>query len=389
MSQCPERARLLPRHAPKPTRSQVQPHRRQAWAQRSPQEILSHYAPGHTDPLRVLEVLIELFNGQHTALAKTVSHKTRHERAQFLRRFFRDLHVRAGFKTVPDPRNLGQKHVQAMVDVWRRDQLASATIQTYFSFLRGLASWTAKPGFIRQPQHYGLTPDEYQRHEIATHDHSWRAHAVRAAEVIDEVERFDPHVAASLRLMQALALRRKESVMFRPHAHVQPFARTGLPEAAREADLYAWVKGKGGRVRWVALASQQQKDAVARAQSLVTSTDGHMGNPHHPLKRNLRRMDYVMHKFGLTRHDRGVTAHGLRHERLNDLYEEITGVASPVRGGTAPNRSDDRTARQAVAQLAGHGRLRAASAYIGSSTARTPVRSADDDAAAYPPPTAP
>jgi hypothetical protein len=56
----------------------------------------------------VLEVLIELFNTLHTSLEKTVSHKTRHERAHFLRRFFRDLHDKAGFKTMPDPRNLGR-----------------------------------------------------------------------------------------------------------------------------------------------------------------------------------------------------------------------------------------------------------------------------------------
>ena len=64
---------------------------------------------------KVLDVLLELFNSQHTALQKTVSHKTRYDRAQFLRRFFRDLHERAGFKLLPDPRNLGQKHLRAMV----------------------------------------------------------------------------------------------------------------------------------------------------------------------------------------------------------------------------------------------------------------------------------
>jgi hypothetical protein len=84
--------------------------------------------------LRVLELLIELFNTQHTALQKTVSHKTRHERAMFLRRFFRDLTVKCGFKTAPDPRNLGQKPIQAMVQVWQREKLAPATIQTYLSF---------------------------------------------------------------------------------------------------------------------------------------------------------------------------------------------------------------------------------------------------------------
>ena len=47
--------------------------------------------------------------------------------------------------------NLGQRHVQAMVKVWQRRKLSPGTIQTYLSFLRGLAMWLNKPGFIRRP----------------------------------------------------------------------------------------------------------------------------------------------------------------------------------------------------------------------------------------------
>ena len=137
--------------------SQQQPARPQDWTGKSPQEILARYQPGKAPPLKVLEVLIKLFNTQHTALEKTVSHKTRQERGQFLRRFFRDLKLKAGFKTVPDPRNLGQKHIHAMVQVWQQAHLAPATIQTYLSFLRGLAMWMGKHGFVRKPGHYGLS----------------------------------------------------------------------------------------------------------------------------------------------------------------------------------------------------------------------------------------
>ena len=155
--------------------SQQQPARPQSWAGKTPQEILARYQPGKAPPLKVLEVLITLFNTQHTALEKTVSHKTRQERAQFLRRFFRDLKLKAGFKTVPDPRNLGQKHIHAMVQVWQQAHLAPATIQTYLSFLRGLAMWMGKHGFVRKPGHYGLSLEEYQRHESAQRDKSWTA----------------------------------------------------------------------------------------------------------------------------------------------------------------------------------------------------------------------
>ena len=342
-----------------------QPLRRQAWAGRSPQDVLASYRPGKADPMHVLEVLIELSNARHTALEQTVSHKTRQERARFLRRFFRDLHRKAGFRTVPDPRNLGQKHIHGMVQVWQREQLAPATIQTYLSFLRGLGSWMGKHGFVRRPEQYGLELGEYQRHEIAQRDKSWAANDIDVEVVLAEVIAFDARIAASMRLMHTLALRRKESVMFRPFEHVVPFAETGLPDDKKRADEYVWVKGKGGRVRWVPLETPEQLEAVANARSLVDSRDAHLGDPAHGLKRNLRRLDYAMEKFGFTRRERGVTMHGLRHGRLQAIYQELAGVPAPVRGGSDVPPALDRAARLVVSETSGHARLRAAGAYLG------------------------
>lgn len=351
---------------PSPGRSsQHQPVRRQSWSGMTPDEILARYTPGMAPPLKVLDVLIDLFNTLHTALEKTVSHKTRHERAQFLRRFFRDLKLKAGFKTMPDPRNLGQKHIRAMVQVWQRERLAPATIQTYLSFLRGLGMWMGKHGFVRPPAYYGLPLDEYQRHEYAQRDKSWSGQGLAVDALIAQVCAFDVHVGASLRLIQAMGLRRKESVQFRPFEHVVPLGETGLPADQQQADRYAWVKGKGGRVRWIALDSPARLAALAHAQSVVTGHDAHMGDPARDLRKNLRRFDYVLEKFGITLRERGVTGHGLRHEVLNEVYQAITGEASPVQGGGSVAPELDRAARQIVSNLAGHARTRASAAYLG------------------------
>lgn len=347
--------------------TQHQPLRRQSWAGQTPRQILAHYRPGKAPPLKVLEVLLELFNAQHTSLEKTVSHKTRHERAQFLRRFFRDLHAKAGFKKLPDPRNLGQKHLRAMVQVWQREHLAPATIQTYLSFLRGLGMWMGKHGFVRAPAYYGLSAEEYQRHESAQRDKSWSAQGIDIDALLAQVFAYDRHVGASLGLIRAMGLRRKESILFRPYEHVAEFADTGLPDESREADRYVRAKGKGGRERWVPLDRPARLAALELAQSVVISRDAHMGDPSRDLKRNLRRFDYVLKKFGITLRERGVTGHGLRHEVLIDFYQEKSGVPPPVRGGGPVSPDLDRAARQAVARLAGHARTRAAGAYCGQS----------------------
>jgi site-specific recombinase XerC len=346
---------------------QQQPPRQQAWGVQAPHVILARYRIGKAPPLQVLEVMLSLFNAQHTSLAKTVSHKTRQERAQFLRRFFRDLHEKAGFKQLPDPRNLGQKHLRAMVKVWQDDHLAPATIQTYLSFLRGLAAWTGKHGFVREPAYYGLDVAEYQRHEYAQRDKSWSAQQVDIDALVGQVAAHDRYVGASLRMVRAFGLRRKESVLFRPYQSVVAFEDTGLPAEGQAADRYVRIHGKGGRIRFVPIDTPARQAAIAFAQEVAGSCDAHMGDPAHDLKRNLRRFDNVLRRFGIAAAQLGITAHGLRHEALIDHYESLTGHAPPVRGGTAPPPQVDHTARLSVAHLAGHSRPRAAGAYLGQS----------------------
>ncbi len=363
----PRHPRRLQQQASPGRIPQQQPPRHQGWGAQSSQDILARYRIGKAPPLRVLEVMLSLFNAQHTSLAKSVSHKTRQERAQFLRRFFRDLHEKAGFKQLPDPRNLGQKHLRAMIKVWQDEHLKPATIQTYLSFLRGLAAWTGKHGFVRDPAYYGLDVAEYQRHEHAQRDKSWSARHVDIDAVVEQVVAYDRYVGASLRLVRAFGLRRKESVLFRPYQSVVPFEDTGLPPERQAADRYVRIHGKGGRIRFIPIDSAPRQAAVAFAQEVVGSRDAHMGDPAHDLKHNLRRFDNVLRKFGIAGAQLGVTAHGLRHEVLIDHYESLTGSAPPVRGGIAPPPEIDHAARRSVALLAGHSRPRAAGAYLGSS----------------------
>ena len=345
-----------------------QPRRPEHWRGLTAQEILDRHPPVKTSPMRVLEILIMLFNHQHTAKQKDVSFKTRQERAYFLRRFFRDLKKKAGFKTSPDPRNLGGRHVAAMVAIWQQERLAPATIQTYLSFLRALAQWTNKPGMIRQPSAYGLKPAEYERHEATDRDKSWSAHGIDIAGLIASISQFDACVGAEVWLMRALRLRKKEAIMSRPHQCGVPFEATGLPLHKKKADFYARIESgsKGGRERFVALDTPEKLAAIEHAKTVVVTLDGHMGHPSHNLEQAMARFGYVMRKFGVTKKKLGITSHGLRHEGLIDDYEKLTGHAAPIRGGAKLPKTIDTPARQEVAELAGHSRRRASSAYIGA-----------------------
>lgn len=365
------------RPAPHFGNATAQPIRPRDWVGLSAQEVLAKYPIGRSNPLAVLEVLLKLFNHEHTTFMKSVSHKTRAERAAFLRRFFRDLRARAGFKTLPDPRNLGQKHIAAIVKVWQEDGLQAPTIQTYLSFLRGLARWLGKNGFVRQPTFYGLKPDEYQRTGIADRDKSWSAQQVDIDALLEKVSAYDAHVGGCLRLIRAFGLRRKESIMLRPNSCVMSFEATGLPLSDKRAENYVWVRqgAKNGRQRFLPLDTPQRIAALAYAQATTAAlgSDAPMGSPSRDLRGNLRHFDYVVRKFGISAGGLGITAHGLRHEALIDEYVALTGQQPPVRGGEAADPQAEADARKAVARFAGHERTRASSAYLGSARKRLPA----------------
>lgn len=361
---------MTARCSAKQTNSTRRPHlkRHQDLIAGSVADLMNRFPPGSARPEFVLNILISHFNHQHSRKDKDTSFKTRAERARYLRTFLHELQTEAGFKTLPDPRNIGQKHIQATVDIWKRRLLAPATIQTYLSFLRALCQWLRKPGLVRSPQFYGLTVLQYQRHEASNRDKSWSGNQINVNDLISAIDAYDAHVGAALRLICALGLRRKEAVMFNPHTSVIPFTSTGLPCTTKKADLYASILrgSKGGRQRFIPLDTPERLAAVENAKTVVRG-NGDLTRPGMSLKQSLQRFSNVMKKFGLVRSVLGVTAHGLRHEVLLDEFERQAGRPAPVRGGASPAPLLDKMARSAVAEFAGHARIRASNAYCGSS----------------------
>ena len=57
-----------------------------------------------------------------------------------------------------------------------------------------------------------------------------------------------------------------------------------------------------------------------------------VGNPDHTALQAQPRFYYVVRKFGISKKDLGVVAHGLRHQKVNDVFDDEAGGPSPVRG---------------------------------------------------------
>ena len=87
--------------------------------------------------------------------------------------------------------------------------------------------------------------------------------------------------------------------------------------------------------------------------------------PQYDLKQWLTHCHHTLARHGVTRKE-GLTSHGLRHQYANDRYEELTGEASPVRGGGPVDGDEHRRAQWEVSARLGHARPAITQAYYGN-----------------------
>jgi DNA-binding NtrC family response regulator len=74
---------------------------------------------------------------------------------------------------------------------------------------------------------------------------------------------------------------------------------------------------------------------------------------------------YVLEKHGITKRGMGITSHGLRHEYLQTLYRDTTGVPAPIKRADArPDPKLHEEAMRRVVEAAGHSRLNKSGAYL-------------------------
>jgi hypothetical protein len=216
--------------------------------------------------------------------------------------------------------------------------------------MKTFAGWIGKPKLLKPIQCYFDDPKLYQRSLAAGVDKSWRARGVDVDVVIREVETYDVHAAASLRLMQAFQLRFKESVMFHPHTDVITAAQAGKSDASAAFYLDTHRGTKGGRERLFPIDNAQRLAAIDYARRVTVGVQESVSDPRLSLQQAMRRLRYVMERFSITRA-------GLRHQGAADDNEGMTGMPPPVAGGSNVDPALDLQARRDIAARLGHGRI--------------------------------
>lgn len=320
--------------------------------------------PGRVMPFKdALMRLIE-YHGKVKAVGqkKPVSNGTQKWREDNLFLAFRQL-KEMGFKFA-SPDQLREYHVRRLVEKWEEDGLSASTLQNRLSVLRSFAGWIGKNGMVRDLDKYLKEPANGKRTAIAVKDKSWSTNGIDVEALFVQIGATDENVAMQLRLMLAFGLRREEAICLKPHRD------------ERKGYLVVRDGTKGGRERTVEISNPMQRAVLDAAKAMVKRALGYVGNPELTLKQSIRRFQYVMWKHGVTNSGLGITAHGLRHERLNDRFEELAGIPSPVRmsiqneeGAKQILNADParvELARAKVSEEAGHVRLSITGAYTGS-----------------------
>lgn len=325
-----------------------------------------------TLPQALYDELIELIKAHGREANRTnkiVSHETGDVRREMLLLSFRELHG-LGYR-LQSANSLQQRHVKALVQSWEESGLSPSSIANRLSVLRALCKWIGKKGMIQKSTDFVQKPESVIRSQATTEDKSWTAKGIEIDRLIGMIETYDWRVGLQTKLMRAFGLRKREAVMFRPLK-----ADMGFAIRVRDGT-------KGGRERVVPVETPEQRQLLDLAKSKVSTVNEHLSNPNYTLEQAVRRVNYCFERYGITKRDLGVTAHGLRHEHLNELYERVTGVPSPVRSGSVTHDLDRLThdiARARVSQEAGHSRLGISDAYIGARPAdkRTPEQKETD-----------
>lgn len=190
----------------------------------------------------------------------------------------------------------------------------------------------------------------------------YRGLTLRGESGLDMVEQFhrvDPRMGITVELLRVLSLRHREGVSFQPKKDFDPL--TGRVHICHGT--------KGGRRRNGddALDQAAVRRAVEAALPFANSTTGSLIPDGLSRAQWMRKMRRVAAKLGYTRRDRGVTLYSPRHQGLQDIYRDETGVPAPVAGGTCAPPEDDLRGRRRAARAAGHNGHRPADSYLGCS----------------------
>ncbi len=238
---------------------------------------------------------------------------------------------------------LKAKHVIALVEKWKDDEITNGVIKNRMAAFRWWAEKTNNESVVaKNNDFYGIGNRHYVTNES-------KAVSVEK-EQLDKVK--DVYVKASLLLQSAFGLRREEAIKI-------------FPSHADKSD-HIVLKGswtKGGKERVVPIITAHQRAVLDSVKELVGK--GALIPPNKNYIQQLRIYERHTTLAGLNK------LHGLRHQYAQQRYESLTGWKSPAVGGLAKKnmsqeqKQKDLEVRLLISKELGHEREQITAVYLG------------------------
>ena len=244
------------------------------------------------------------------------------------------------------PKSLKTKHINALVQHWKEEELSTGSIKNRLSNLRWLVSRPEihKENIVpRTNAELGIENRVYKDNE------SNRAFELKP-EHLENIK--SELLKASLELQKEFGLRREECLKIRP----------SIADKGDRIELQSsWTKG--GRPRAIPIRTEEQRAALDRAKKLVGHRESMI-----PQDKNYKT--WMKHYENETR-KAGIDGHGMRHQYAQERYRELTGLECPKNGGPTLDQLDKgqkekvSEARLIISHELGHGREIIANNYLG------------------------
>lgn len=242
--------------------------------------------------------------------------------------------------------DLKGRHVNALLKLWNKEGISTATIKNRMSILRWWAEKVGNPGAVRSNSDLKIENRVYSTNENKAVDIESK-----------DIDSVSPFVKMSLILQANFGLRREEAMKFQPEYALNGKSPTTINEIRIKA---SW--SKGGRPRVIPVINEEQRKALWDA--ILIAKHGSLIPPGKTYKAHLSAWERETSGIGLG------NTHGLRHRYAQKRYKEITGFDAPTIDGVRvlsdAEKAKDNEARLIITEELGHSRLNITNNYLGS-----------------------
>jgi site-specific recombinase XerD len=252
--------------------------------------------------------------------------------------------------------NLKQKHIQCIVDEWKKRGYKNSTLTTKIGFLRRFCKAIGKRSCIKSNKYYGI-----KRGSVSFTDKRWTQEGKNDFSIMSKVDgtihKYGDRIHDMLKLQRHFGMRARESLKFWPIQEIK-IDQDGTP-----LRIELTLGTKNGRYRTIPVVTDEQRSFLKNLL-INYKTDAIQPYPASQYKKWQRIYFYVLQKIGITNERSG---HGLRqayaNDRLKQLIEEIMNKAQ----STDLDLTDEEILLEAYRELTqelGHGRIDILKSYL-------------------------